>query len=331
MGAHHLAQFRADLAVAVTELVPELVAGAATPPGARARTPGSAALGHGRGRGEELLRFRNFDPPVTDAPAVKFDRLTKDYGRLRALDEVSFEVQAGEVFALLGPNGAGKSTALKILVTLSTPTSGRAEVLGIDVATGPRRARSVLGYVPQQLSVDGALTGRENVWLFAGLYDIPWGQRNERVRSTLDLLGLQSAADRRASTYSGGMIRRLELAQALVHQPRLLVLDEPTVGLDPIARSDFWERIRELRKREGMTVLLSTHYMEEADAFADRVALLHHGRLQAVDSPKALESKLGTGKNLEDVFRAFASDEKESASGGWRDVRATRRTAQRVA
>lgn len=257
--------------------------------------------------------------------------LTKDYGTLRALDGLSITIPPGEVFALLGPNGAGKSTALRILVTLSVPTSGRAEVFGVDVARQARRARTMLGYVPQQLSVDGNLTGRENVWLFAGLYDIPWSERAERVRATLDLLGLGAAADRPASTFSGGMVRRLELAQALVHRPRLLVLDEPTVGLDPIARSDFWDRITELREQEGTTVLLSTHYMEEADEFADRVALLHHGKLQALDSPQALESKLGVGKNLEDVFRAFASDDEASSTGGWRDVRATRRTVQRVA
>lgn len=267
----------------------------------------------------------------TGPPAVRIQGLTKDYGPLRALDGVSFEIPPGEVFALLGPNGAGKSTTLRILVTLATPTSGRAEIFGLDVAKDARRVRRSLGYVPQQLSVDGSLTGRENVWLFAGLYDIPWGQRDVRVRETLGLLGLREAADRKASTYSGGMIRRLELAQALVHQPRLLVLDEPTVGLDPIARGDFWERIQELRKRDGTTVLLSTHYMEEADEFANRVALLHHGRLQALDNPKALATKLGAGRNLEDVFRAFASDDAAQSTGGWRDVRATRRTVERSA
>jgi ABC-2 type transport system ATP-binding protein len=177
--------------------------------------------------------------------------------------------------------------------------------------------------------VDGSLTGRENVWLFAGLYDIPWGERGERVRSTLRMLGLEEAADRLASTYSGGMIRRLELAEALVHRPRLLVLDEPTVGLDPIARSDFWDRIDELRDTTGTTVLLSTHYMEEAEAHAHRVALLHRGHLKALDTPRALESQLGEGKNLEDVFRQFASDEADT-TGGWRDVRSLRRTVQRV-
>ncbi len=262
-------------------------------------------------------------------PAVAVTALTKDYGEMRALDGLSFEVGRGEIFALLGPNGAGKSTALRILVTLALPTSGGVRVFGRDAIADPRHVRQMLGYLPQQLSVDGALTGRENVWLFAGLYDIPWSERRARVEATLGLLGLNDAADRLTSTYSGGMVRRLELAQALVHRPRLLVLDEPTVGLDPVARGDFWQRILELRERDGTTVLLSTHYMEEAEQFAGRVALLHRGRLRALDTPRALESRLGEGKNLEDVFRTFSSDDGETDPGGWRDVRATRRSVQR--
>ncbi len=269
---------------------------------------------------------------MEEGPAVVFSDLTKEYGPVRALDEVSLEVRTGEVFALLGPNGAGKSSALRILVTLSVPTSGRVLVFGHDVVREARRIRGLLGYLPQQLSVDGALTGRENVWLFSGLYDIPWGERRDRVQETLELLGLTEAADRLTSTYSGGMVRRLELAQALVHRPRLLVLDEPTVGLDPVARGDFWERILELQHQHGTTVLLSTHYLEEAEQFAGRVALLHRGRLRALDTPKALEASLGEGKNLEDVFRTFSSDDAATTTaGGWSDVRATRRSVQRVA
>ena len=268
---------------------------------------------------------------MSEVSAVRVEGLTKEYGTLRALDDVTFSIPQGEIFALLGPNGAGKSTTLRILVTLTLPTAGRAEVFGHDVRTQATRVRRLLGYVPQALSVDGALTGRDNVWLFAGLYDIPWGQREARVRATLASIGLADAADRKASTYSGGMIRRLELAQALVHQPQILVLDEPTVGLDPIAREDFWDHIDRLREATGVTVLLSTHYMEEAESRVDRVALLHHGRLQAVDAPKALEARLGEGKNLEDVFREFASDRSDDEGGGWKDVRAIRRTARRVA
>jgi ABC-2 type transport system ATP-binding protein len=267
---------------------------------------------------------------MSSTVAVRVSALRKDYGSVRALDDVDLTVGVGEVFALLGPNGAGKTSLLRILVTLSLPTTGSVEVFGHDVVRDARAVRSDLGYLPQQLSVDGALTARENVWLFAGLYDIPWRERRERVLETLGRMGLAEAADRLSSTFSGGMVRRLELAQALVHRPRLLALDEPTVGLDPIARGDFWRRIRELRDREGTTVLLSTHYLEEAEEFADRVALLNHGRLQAVGTPEALESRLGAGSDLEDVFRSFASDD-ATESGGWKDVRATRRTVQRVA
>lgn len=268
---------------------------------------------------------------MPDLPAVRVRDLTKVYGPVHALDGVTFDIGQGEVFALLGPNGAGKSTALRILVTLALPTSGRAEVFGLDVRKDANQVRRELGYVPQQLSVDGALTGRENVWLFAGLYDIPWGRRNDVVEETLETLGLADSADRSASTFSGGMIRRLELAQALVHRPRILVLDEPTVGLDPIARGEFWERIEQLQQKAMTTVLLSTHYMDEAEEHAHRVALLHHGKLKALDSPKALISELGDGKDLEDVFRTFASDDAATTGGGgWRDVRATRRTIKRV-
>lgn len=262
--------------------------------------------------------------------AVLVKDLSKRYGPVLALDKVSLDIHQGEVFSLLGPNGAGKSTALRILVTLSLPTSGHAEVFGLDVGKRAVDVRRMLGYVPQQLSVDGALTGRENVWLFAGLYDIPWGRRDEAVKEALDMIGLTEAADRLTSTYSGGMVRRLELAQALVHKPKLLVLDEPTVGLDPIARSDFWDRIETLREREKTTVLMSTHYMEEAEDHADRVALLHRGRVVAMDSPHALSAHLGEGKKLEDVFRQFVQDD-AATSGGWKDTRAIRRTAQRAA
>jgi ABC-2 type transport system ATP-binding protein len=269
-------------------------------------------------------------PAVPDVPAVRVKKITKRYGAVWALGGVTFDIDPGEVFALLGPNGAGKSTALRVLVTLTLPTSGRAEVFGLDVRRDAFKVRAAIGYVPQQLSVDGALTGRENVWLFAGLYDIPWGKRKEAVDQTLNLIGLGEVADRMASTYSGGMIRRLELAQALVHRPRLLVLDEPTVGLDPIARGDFWERIEQLREMNGTTVVLSTHYMDEAEEHAHRVALLHRGKLQALDTPRALAAQLGEGKDLEDVFRQFAHDDSMMTGGGLKDVRAIRRTARRV-
>jgi ABC-2 type transport system ATP-binding protein len=202
------------------------------------------------------------------------------------------------------------------------------EVFGLDTRRSTMRVRRLIGYVPQQLSIDGQLTGHENAWLLARLYDVPRRERRERVEAALAQVGLEKVADRLASTYSGGMVRRLELAQALVSRPRLLVLDEPTIGLDPLARDSIWERVLGLRADENMTVLLTTHYMEEAEQLCDRVGLLLNGRLQAIGRPRELEAALGPGAT--DVFRAYASDGADEDKGGRRDVRSTRRTAGRL-
>jgi ABC-2 type transport system ATP-binding protein len=193
--------------------------------------------------------------------------------------------------------------------------------------------RRLLGYVPQQLSIEGALTGRENVEWFARLFDVPRRERRTRVDEVLDMVDLRGDESRLASTYSGGMVRRLELAQALVNRPALLVLDEPTVGLDPVARDSVWLRVAQMQRDHGMTVLLTTHYMEEADALCDRVALMHRGALRALGSPDELKAAAGEGASLEDVFRHHtgeALDEVEGEKGGLRGVRATRRTARRL-
>jgi ABC-2 type transport system ATP-binding protein len=191
--------------------------------------------------------------------------------------------------------------------------------------------RRLVGYVPQQLSVEAALTGRENVAWFARLFDIPRRERAERVDEALAMMDLTEAADRMAGSYSGGMIRRLELAQALVNRPALLVLDEPTVGLDPVARDSVWGRVRELQERHGATVLLTTHYMEEADALCDRVGLMHLGRLRAVGAAAELKAALGPEASLEDVFRHYTGGRLDGAEkGGLRAVRNTRRTARRM-
>jgi ABC-2 type transport system ATP-binding protein len=192
------------------------------------------------------------------------------------------------------------------------------------------RIRRLLGYVPQMLSADASLTGRENVALFARLFDVPRRERAGRVAEALEAMGLAEAADRMAGTYSGGMIRRLELAQALINRPRLLILDEPTIGLDPIARSVVWERLQQLRAVSGMTVLLTTHYLDEADHLCERIALMHRGRLRAVGAPAELKAALGPDATLEDVFRRFTGERLEEG-GDIRDVRGTRRTARRLA
>jgi ABC-2 type transport system ATP-binding protein len=265
------------------------------------------------------------DPPL----AIECEGLVRNFGAVRALAGVGFQVHQGEVFGLLGPNGAGKTTTIRILVTLLRPNAGWAKVYGLDVTQQTMAVRRALGYVPQQLSADGTLTGYENVSLFARLFDIPRHQRHLRVMEALDSVGLAEAASRLAGAYSGGMIRRLELAQSLVNEPRLLVLDEPTIGLDPVARADVWDRLLGLRDRLGTTVLITTHYMEEADQICDRVALIHRGEVRAVGSPDALKHGLGTTATLEDVFRHFTGDHIDD-QGRFKDVRASRRTARRL-
>ena len=216
--------------------------------------------------------------------------LVKSFGDNKAVDTVSFSVNQGEVFGLLGPNGAGKSTIIKILTTLLPLTSGRASVVGFDVTKQAMSVRRRIGYVPQALSADGTLTGYENLMVFAKLYDLPRSMRNSKVREVLALMGLEDAADKLVRTYSGGMIRRLEVGQAMLHQPLVLFLDEPTIGLDPIARKAVWDHLSELRQQTGMTICLTTHYMEEADSLCDRIAILHLGHIMALGSPDELES-----------------------------------------
>ncbi|HEY1634072.1 MAG TPA: ATP-binding cassette domain-containing protein [Acidimicrobiales bacterium] len=266
-------------------------------------------------------------------PALACRGLRHQFGDHIAVDGIDLTVWQGEVFGLLGPNGAGKTTTIRVLNTLLPIQGGVVEVLGYDVRRSPMAVRRLLGYVPQQLSVEAALTGRENVTWFARLFDVPRRERKRRVNDALDVMGLGDVADRLAGTYSGGMIRRLELAQALVNRPALLVLDEPTVGLDPVARDGVWLRVEELRQATGMTVLLTTHYMEEADALCDRIALMHLGRIQSEGTPDELKAALGVGSTLEDVFRHSTGGDLHGdgeTKGGLREVRSTRRTAGRV-
>jgi ABC-2 type transport system ATP-binding protein len=281
---------------------------------------------------------------ISAAPAVVCEGLVYRFGEHVAVNDVDLEIRHGETFGLLGPNGAGKTTTIRMLTTLLKPASGRVLVFGVDAAGRPMLVRRMIGYVPQLLSADGNLTGRENVQLFARLFDVPRAQRAGRVAEALEAMGLTDAADRLAKTYSGGMIRRLELAQALVNAPRLLVLDEPTVGLDPIARTDVWEFITNLRSAADMTVLMTTHYMDEADTYCDRIALMHQGHIRAQGTPAELKAELARGDDpprpprgdmglevtLDDVFRHHTGGTLEEKPGGIRDVRRARRTARRL-
>jgi ABC-2 type transport system ATP-binding protein len=272
-------------------------------------------------------------PEQAEMPlTIETTALTRRFGSFTAVDGIALAVNPGEIFGLLGPNGAGKSTTIKMLTTLLRPTSGTARVAGYDIVELPTEVRKRIGYVPQMLSADANLTGLENVELFARLFDVPRRTRKDQVAAALATMGLTEAATRLAGTYSGGMIRRLELAQALVNAPRLLVLDEPTVGLDPIARGEVWEHIKRLRAEHQMTVLMTTHYMDEADAYCDRVSLMHRGTIRATGRPADLRAGLGDGATLDDVFRHYTGDTLDNApeEGGIRDVRRARRTARRL-
>ena len=264
--------------------------------------------------------------------AVECRHLTHRYGEFTAVDDLSLQVRSGETMGLLGPNGAGKTTVVRVLTTLSPVQHGTVAIFGLDSQRNTMDIRYNIGYVPQQLSIEPALTGRQNVQWFARLYDVPRAERADRVDGALDAMALLDVADRLANTYSGGMVRRLELAQALVNRPSLLILDEPTVGLDPIARDGVWAQVRRMQDEFGMTVLLTTHYMEEADALCNRVALMHHGRLQAVGTPAELKRAVSADATLEDVFRHYAGSDlgEDSSPRGLSETRSTRRVACRV-
>ncbi len=258
--------------------------------------------------------------------------VTYRFGAHTAVDHVDLRIERGETFGLLGPNGAGKTTTIRMLTTLLRPMGGTISVLGVNVVERPMLVRRMIGYVPQLLSADATLSGRENVELFARLFDVPRSLRRARVETALAAMGLTEPASRVVKTYSGGMIRRLELAQALVNSPSLLVLDEPTVGLDPIARTDVWNYIAALREKTAMTVLMTTHYMDEADTYCDRIALMHAGSIRATGTPGLLKATLGNGATLDDVFRHYTGGtlDDNTESGGIRDVRRARRTARRL-
>ena len=235
-----------------------------------------------------------------NAQAIRVVDLVKHFEDVTAVDGLSFDVEVGEIFGFLGPNGAGKSTTINILSGLLEPTSGKAIVLGFDVGRESMKIKERIGVCPQEPSFFPYLSGRENVALIADLHLMPKKERRERTDALLDLMGLGEAASRRVGKFSGGMVRRTSLAMALVHEPELAFLDEPTVGMDPQSRRATWDLIRSLKER-GRTVILTTHYIEEAEALADRVGIIDHGKLIALDTPRALMEEHGAG-NLEEVF-----------------------------
>jgi ABC-2 type transport system ATP-binding protein len=224
--------------------------------------------------------------------AIAVDGLRKHYGDVQALDGVSFSVREGEIFGLLGPNGAGKSTTVRVLVTLTHPDEGSASVGGYDVVRDAGAVRRTIGYVPQESGIDRRATGRENLVLQGRVHGMSGRALRERVDELLGVVGITDAADRIVEGYSGGMRRRLDVALGLVHRPRVLFLDEPTTGLDPEARVAMWEEVGRLTKRESLTILLTTHYLEEADELADRLAIVSQGKVVVEGTPGELKSRL---------------------------------------
>lgn len=279
------------------------------------------------------------DTTVTNAPeaiglggeafAIETFGLTRRYGDLVAANHVTLHVACGAIFGLLGPNGAGKTTTIKMLTTMLEPSEGTAAVAGFDIVKAPAKVRRMIGYVPQALSADGGLTGWENLSLSGKLYGIPRSERKRRIAEALQFMGLTEFGDKLVKTYSGGMIRRLEIAQAMLHRPAVLFLDEPTIGLDPVARRSVWERLLELRRNFQMTVLITTHGMDEADELCDRLAIMHLGKVATVGTPAELKASVGPGATLDDVFVHFSGGTIQE-EGSYRDVRATRRTASRL-
>jgi len=241
------------------------------------------------------LEMKESETTRRDTPlAVQVSDLTKQYSKgLCAVDSISFDVKEGEVFGLLGPNGAGKTTTIKMITTLTKPTSGSIRVFGIDALRSPQEVRRMLGFVPQAISVDGDLTGYENLLIFAKLFFVDPGERRVRIREALQLFGLADRADDLVKHYSGGMMRRLEIAQALVNRPRLLFLDEPSIGLDPYSRMQVIDHIRRLNRDFGTTILITTHDMAEADELCDRLAIMNLGRIATIGGPRELKKSVG--------------------------------------
>ena len=260
---------------------------------------------------------------------VRALKLTRRFGDLTAVDQVSLTINRGEIFGMIGPNGAGKSTLIKMLTTLLPPTSGSATIAGYDIVRQPAAVRRQIGYVPQLLSADGSLTGYENMVLSARLYGVPHREQKERITRALARMGLSDSTHHLVAQYSGGMIRRLEIAQSLLHRPAVLFLDEPTVGLDPSARETVWERVLDLRDRFQRTMIVTSHLMDEINEFCDRIALIDRGRIVAVGTASELKARVGPSATLDDVFiQLVAATSESETEGNYGEVRRARRAAR---
>jgi ABC-2 type transport system ATP-binding protein len=248
-----------------------------------------------------LSEFNGKSEISPDAPnAIEVQHIVKKYGDFTAVDDVSFQVKEGEIFGLLGPNGAGKSTLIRMMTTLIPITAGTASIAGHDVAKEPNAARRSIGVIPQALTSDLDLTVEENMNIYAKLYDVPTKRRKEAIEELLETVDLTKWRDAQTKTLSGGMRRRLEIARGLVHSPKIFFLDEPTTGLDPVSRVSVWEMLTAIKAKRKLTVLITTHYMDEADRLCNRIAIVDHGKLVALDSPEALKASV-PGSNVIEV------------------------------
>ncbi len=240
--------------------------------------------------------------------AIEVDSLTKRFGDFVAVDHVSFRVEEGEIFGLLGPNGAGKTTLIRMLTTLTPPTEGSARVAGHDVRKDANGVRNSIGVIPQALTSDPELTAEENLLIYSKLYGVPAGQRAGLIRGLLEAVDLTRFGKSLVGTFSGGMRRRLEIARGLVHSPKILFLDEPTTGLDPVSRTNVWEMIQKIQGQSRLTILLTTHYMDEADNLCDRIAIVDHGKMAALDTPTKLKDSVSGNDVVEAEFSATPPD-----------------------
>jgi ABC-2 type transport system ATP-binding protein len=245
---------------------------------------------------------------MNSANAIEVDHLVKKFGQLTAVNDISFTVADGEIFGLLGPNGAGKTTLIRMMTTLTPPTSGTARIGGHDIVKDPDGVRQVLGVIPQAFTSDPELTARENMLIHAKLYGVPASEREKLIDELLESVDLVKFKEALVRTFSGGMRRRLEIARGLVHSPRILFLDEPTTGLDPVSRTNVWQLIRGLREKSGLTILITTHYMDEADKLCERIAIVDHGKLAALDTPTQLKDSIPGTDVVEAEFDNAPSD-----------------------
>lgn len=275
------------------------------------------------------MSLPNSNPENPPGLAVEAKGLTRRFGSLIAVNELQLGVARQSIFGLLGPNGAGKTTTIKMLTTMLAPSAGSATIVGFDIVRDAVEVRRRIGYVSQMLSADGGLTGYENLLLFARLYRIPRQERRRRILDALRFMGLSEAERMLVRNYSGGMIRRLEIAESMLHRPPVLFLDEPTVGLDPVARRAVWQHLRELRDLFGTTIFMTTHDMEEADELCEVIAIMHRGSVVATGSPRSLKSEVGEDASLDDVFIHYAGGLVDE-SGGYVESARLRRTVKRL-